>query len=553
MNPRHRIRLNKFNGKVMLLVLTATVFGLSLFFGATVVHAQTTQINHKLPLLQVNVTHQSTHVRLPWQKLTPSYSSGIGAILEGQRVLVTAGLVQDATYIELEQPTTGERAKAEIEVIDFEANLALLHIKNTVMNDTVFANTQAIELQNAKNIQLEDELQALQMGRVGERMANALQLDKAVVGRYALPSSVFLTFEANGIIRTDAPSVTLPVVHQNKLAGMLLSYDNNNQRARLIPIEVIARFLNNYKTKAHFPSIGLQGFPTLDVQFRKHLGLSSQQGGIYIGYVKPDASAAHIGIRVGDILLNVNGNPIDRRGDYNDVHWGPLHYSHIWRTQSSVGDVATATVLRAGKTLQLQGVLKYTPLENAVIPVLLPKGKVDYIVHGGLIVQELNFPYLHTFGEDWELAAPPHLVHLALANQNQKENESENTHESKQGKESNKPSKRIVLLGGVLPVTGTQGYQGIGSVVIERINGISINDLTAAAKALQPGETHNGVHKIELSSYPYVLYLDEAQAQIDDVELQNGVYKIKKLVNLSSNTINPNPNPTVNDATIEEL
>jgi S1-C subfamily serine protease len=43
-----------------------------------------------------------------------------------KRVLTTAELVENSTYIELELPSTGEKTPAKIVGLDYEANLALL-------------------------------------------------------------------------------------------------------------------------------------------------------------------------------------------------------------------------------------------------------------------------------------------------------------------------------------------------------------------------------------------------------------------------------------------
>ena len=55
-------------------------------------------------ILRVNITSQGYNFALPWQKQRPNTRRGLGALLEGNRVLVTAELAQDANYIELNRP-----------------------------------------------------------------------------------------------------------------------------------------------------------------------------------------------------------------------------------------------------------------------------------------------------------------------------------------------------------------------------------------------------------------------------------------------------------------
>ena len=65
-------------------------------------------------LLRVNVSNQGYDFRLPWQRSKPAGKRGLGALLEENRVLVTAELVADATYIDLELPASGRKLTAEV-------------------------------------------------------------------------------------------------------------------------------------------------------------------------------------------------------------------------------------------------------------------------------------------------------------------------------------------------------------------------------------------------------------------------------------------------------
>jgi hypothetical protein len=62
----------------------------------------------------------------PWQKKAPFSKRALGAVLSKGRVLVTADLVANQNYVELERAESGEKTAATVEVIDYEANLALL-------------------------------------------------------------------------------------------------------------------------------------------------------------------------------------------------------------------------------------------------------------------------------------------------------------------------------------------------------------------------------------------------------------------------------------------
>src|ERR1700704_1256466 len=80
----------------------------------------------ELSLVRVNVTGQPYDYFRPWQKKAPFSKRGLGAVLPQGRVLVTADLVANQNYVELERAESGEKTAANVQVIDYEANLALL-------------------------------------------------------------------------------------------------------------------------------------------------------------------------------------------------------------------------------------------------------------------------------------------------------------------------------------------------------------------------------------------------------------------------------------------
>src|SRR5262249_50864705 len=73
----------------------------------------------KLSVVRVNVTTQSWDFLHPWGKRQPFTRRAIGAIIPGPRVLVTADLVANLTYLELEAPEGGRKVPATVEAADY--------------------------------------------------------------------------------------------------------------------------------------------------------------------------------------------------------------------------------------------------------------------------------------------------------------------------------------------------------------------------------------------------------------------------------------------------
>src|SRR5499425_2773055 len=109
----------------------AGFFTLALVTGAAVKQTASPPPNRDvkqkpLSLVRVNVTGQPYDYFRPWQKKAPVSKRALGAVLSKGRVLVTADLVANQNYVELERAESGEKTAANVEVIDYEANLALL-------------------------------------------------------------------------------------------------------------------------------------------------------------------------------------------------------------------------------------------------------------------------------------------------------------------------------------------------------------------------------------------------------------------------------------------
>ncbi len=460
-------------------------------------------------LLKVNVTMQPWNQRIPWQKASPSSRRGLGVLLEGNRILVTAQMVADATYIELEKADTGYRLPAKVKAVDYDANLALLEPAQAV--DGFFSGLKPMAVET--NARIGDALQAWQLDRAGELILTPVTINKILTSRYVLETSFFLVYEAIGIIRSEANSFTLPVIKNGKLAGLLLNYDSKNQSASVLPGPIIAHFLKDMADGNYqgFPSLGVEYQQTLDEQFREYLGMTKGQSGVYISNVAKGGSAENIGVKEGDIILDMNGHAVDARGDYKDAQFGRLNMSHIVRGQAFVGDTVKIKVLREGKEQVLEGKLTRKAAKDFVVPPYLFDKGSNFLVMGGLIFQELSLPYLQSFGAEWESNAPLRLIFIAR-----------HTDEyEKQGR------KKIVFLAGALPTRSTQGYERLGGLIITEVNGKPVNDLSDLDSAFKAPQ--EGLHKIEFEEAPKVIWLDAIMAESDNTRLLGGVYRLGNL------------------------
>jgi hypothetical protein len=435
-------------------------------------------------------------------------------VLAGNRVLVTAQMAADATYIELELPESGQKIPAKVVAVDYEANLALLEAPPSDKQKTFFAGLKPMSIDTSARIK--DSVEVLQTGRVGELITSPLTINKVLTRRYIVDGSNFLVYETTGIVRSEANSFTLPVVKGDKLVGLLLSYDSKNQVTTILPAPIIEHFLQDVSDGSYegFPGLGMEMQSTQDEQFREYLGLKPDAPGVLISAVVKGGSAEKTGMKKGDVLVSINGFSIDTRGDYKDPQYGPLSSSHLVRGRAYVGDNVEIKVLREGKEVTLKGQLsRRSPDEHLVLPYLFDKGP-RYVLMGGMLFQELSRPYLDSFGEEQRGGAILRLARIA-------------THPDKYEEAGR---KKLVFLSMVLPTPSAQGYDKLGGQVINKVNGKAINDLNDLAEAFKNAK--DTWHVIELDDFPHILYLDTFNAERDNMRLLSGAYRIGSLKRL---------------------
>src|SRR5437868_4287520 len=119
----------------------------------------------ELSLVRVNVTGQPYDFVRPWQKKAPFSKRALGAVLPGGRVLVTADLVANQNYVELERAESGDKTAANVIVVDYEANLALLEPAEKTFLDGI------TPLEIAPDTVVGDRLAAWQLEQTGALIA----------------------------------------------------------------------------------------------------------------------------------------------------------------------------------------------------------------------------------------------------------------------------------------------------------------------------------------------------------------------------------------------
>ncbi len=465
--------------------------------------------NLGMSVVRVNSTNQDYDFFRPWAKKNPRAIHGLGAVLPGNRVLVTAQLIANHSYVELERAETGMRTPAKVVCVDYEANLALLQPNS----ESFLTGLKPLDL--ALDATVGDRVDILQLEANDALVATPGPITTIEVNHYQLENTEFLLYRLSVPLQYREGSFTAPVIKGGKLAGLLMRYDPRTQELDVLPAPVIEHFLKDADSGSYhgFPRAGMEYAPTRDPQLRQFAKLPQGAGGVYVTDVAKDSPAGKAGMQVGDVVSEVDGHGVDQDGNYQEPLYGRISLSYLITTRSFVGQKVPVKIFRQGQPQSLEITLAHKAAEDYVSEPYVIDRPPRYFVADGLIFQDLSRQYLKEWGGDWQKQAPQRLVYL-------------DRYQSTMIPEGR---KRIVILSQTLPVASNVGYEEMKYLVVTKVNGIQINSLDDLAAAL--AKPVDGFSKIEFEDFPKEIFIDASHLAEDDKNVQES-YSLPSLERL---------------------
>jgi hypothetical protein len=469
---------------------------------------QPVSAEQKSSVIRVNSTNQGYDFLRPWNKQAPTSRRGLGILIDGGKILVTAELVTNSNYVELEKPDGGSKALAKVDVIDYEANLATLVPADPKFLDGVQP------LETTTDVKIGDKLSVLQLESSGTPVSTQALVTSVEIGRFALEDSGYLMFRMSCPLQFRDNSYTVPIVKDNKLVALLMRYDSRSQTIDGISSPVIEHFLKEAPNRPYrgFPRAGLNFSSARDPQLRRYLKLQDSEGGVYVSQVDQSGPAAKAGIKEGDILLSIDDKQIDPDGNYMHPTYGKLSITHLTTTDAYVGQKVAMTIIRDGQRLSIPVELfRRSPDDYVVAPYSVGKSP-RYFILDGLVFQELTRQYLREWGANWQKDAPQRLVYYDRFQSDLF------------------PEKRkIVFLSQILPTSDTVGYEQLNHLVVKTVNNKKIDNLDDLVDALK--QPLDGFDKFEFEEDPHEIYLNSKQATESAPQLQK-IYSLPALERL---------------------
>ena len=442
-------------------------------------------------VVEITVAYQDHDPHIPWRKKAAAIRQGYGVVIGPGQVLTTEDLVRNQTQVELRRAKSGAKLAAAVQEADDQLNTALLTFSNSAPANAFLPMTPA------DTIRRDDRLTIVKLEKTGEFQTSAGQVVE--LSASAAPRPLALKVLTQSSIDGNGT----PALLNGQLAGLSVAYDKKTQTGLFIPCTTLRRFIADANAPPYkgLAWAGFQFESLLDPVKRRYLGVSDTQGGVVVTKTTPGSGAAEA-LLAGDVITAWDGIPIDAQGYYNDMDFGRLRLSYLIGGRRAAGDRVPVALIRDQKPLVVQVLLKRQCDRDEFIPEAISPGRsapaepgggdsMEYLVAGGLVLQELTGDYLRAAGENWKIQMNPRLVYYYLH----------------QDKFARRPGDHVVLLSMVLPDSINIGYQEFRDQIVTAVNGRPIRNMTDVFRAVDDA---GGLRRMALMGCGVELVLDEA-------------------------------------------
>ncbi len=451
-------------------------------------------------VVEVIVTYQKYSAHLPWQKLKPGTRTGYGVFVGQDRILTSESLLRNNTLVEIRKVGAGRKTPVKVHVTEPQVDLALLDI------DSGKSEYKCLPLA-AKAEKDEQVIIAQFSGSDNIQLGGGKILEPSVQSLPFAPHSC-LIFKVLTDLNVDARGA--PVLKDNKLAGIVLSYNRNSRTAKVLPYPLIRRFINDAKRKPFegFASAGFLWSPLIDPAKRSYLKLQNDPGGILVLDRLPGTGADKV-LRSNDVIVQWDGYPIDRLGYYKDPDFGKMRLPHLIHGKRKAGESAKVSLVRDGRKMQVELPLQRMDDDNMLIPENYLAEQPSYIVEGGFVIRELTGRYLKAHGRNWKKRLPSALVHLYMSSRFSPE----------------KVGDKVVIVSQILPDPINIGYQQFNNRIVTHANGTAVKNLGDVFNAI---ELDGNLTSLRLRGMEIDLVLDRKSIERANSRLASK-YRIAKL------------------------
>lgn len=479
-----------------------------LLCGGTALAADNIDETLERAIVTVEVTRKQYDYLQPWSRRVDQVQK-MGTVIGDKEILTTADFLASHTLIRL-QKGRGRWFRGEVTWIDYQANLAII----TSREDSFWEGVKQVDL--AKTTPRRGTAQLVRW-RNGILEFRNVDINRLVVKKGKLTFIDHLQLELDsdmgGIGWAEA------IVQSDKVIGITTSKDD--QTVTCLPSSFIRTCLEdrkdgNYQGLGYFPFVWQTG------ENPDTLAYLGQKGDDARGVVVIEVQTNRFNspLKVRDVILEIDGFPIDVQGDYKDPDYGNLLLENLASRTKRAGDKVEIRVSRDGKEEKIEYTLPRADYTTQLVPLATFDQEPEYFVMGGLVFQPLTVPYLQSWGPDWNRKAP---FRLAYATR----------------EDATKDKPGYVVLSIILPDALNLGYQDARYLIVDKVNGKSVHTLPELIAAKE--DAKDGFHLLEFkegdSLRRMVLDARETDAATERVLQRYGIQQ-DRVINTSANPKN---------------
>jgi hypothetical protein len=412
-------------------------------------------------LVEVEISRKTFNYRMPWitgRKQTKKN----GVVLPGRRILTTADDVSGSVLVRVQKGGESKKYDAALAWVDYYANLAVIEVED----DDFWKGLESVKL--SKVVPQSGNLFILRWSG-GRLEAREAEIERLFVGKSQTSYVEHLQLEVTSEI--DAAGWAEVVVQQDQVVGLTASA--NGKSLKILPSVVIRQVLEA-RESSESSSLGYFDFiwqPGTNPALLKSLGLENVDEGIVVTRVGLKGLAPHI-LKAGDVILKIDGFPIDVEGKYLDPEYGRLPFDRLSTRDALAGQSLPVVVWRDGQELQLDYPLPQANFASDLVPDAEFDQAPEYLIAGGLVFQPLTGPLLASFGKN-----SPFLMRYYDYQRPVEDRDS------------------LVVLSGVMPDPYNRGYEDTRHMIIDSINDHAISTVSDVATALDAAK--DGYHIIK--------------------------------------------------------
>ena len=428
-----------------LIILLFFVF--TLLFNPAIAQFNEMQYDIRKSVVKILVTEQAYNYRQPWQKLSIQKGSGSGFIIEGNRIMTNAHVVEDAKYLQIKKFGDPKLYTAEVEIVASDCDLAIVKVNNSEF----FEETEPLPIGSLPHVM--DEVVVLGYPIGGDE----LNITQGIVSRveHITYTNSFYYFLGCQIDATINPGNSGgPVMHNGKVVGVAFQGRSSEDLSYMIPPPIINHFLKDIEDNTYdgFSDLLIKYQTMINEDLRKFYKMPENVTGILVYDVQPESPVKDL-LKYGDIITAIDGVKIADDGSVEfrtgeRTTWGYLTDNKF------VGEEIKIDIYRKGKPKTI--IATMTKISDArLVPYIKANKEPKFFVTGGLVFQPLTINYLLT------LRYPPQKYEYEW-----------------QYGQIEEDRKEVVVISEILPHDLNKGYDDlIYDFIVAKVNGKKISEL----------------------------------------------------------------------------